>query len=90
MLPPESSPTTSAAVHESNISVLKFATPAHPTHWLICAQAKTDNLAKDPAAAARGLAAFSVGLDPKNPYVTQQTNTQFLWYELDVESNLYR
>ena len=33
----------------------------------------------------RGLAAFSVGLDPKNPYVTQQTNTQFLWYELESD-----
>ena len=54
---------------------------------LVADDAKTDNLAKDPAAAARGLAAFSVGLDPKNPYVTQQTNTQFLWYELDVESD---
>jgi tetratricopeptide (TPR) repeat protein len=69
------------------VGVRFFDTPDSP---LICAQAKTDNLAKDPAAAARGLAAFSVGLDPKNPYVTQQTNTQFLWYELDVESNLYR
>ena len=57
---------------------------------MIRAQAKTDNLSKDPAAAARGLAAFSVGLDPKNPYVTQQTNTRYLWYYPDVESNLYR
>ena len=24
-----------------------------------------------------------MGLDPKNPYVTQQTNTQFLWYEFE-------
>ena len=60
------------------------------TARIIADDAKTDGLSKDPAAAARGLAAFSVGLDPKNPYVTQQTNTQFLWYELDVESNLYR
>jgi len=42
-------------------------------------------LSKDPAAAARGLAAFSVGLDPKNPYVTQQTNTRYLWYELESD-----
>ena len=65
-----------------------LATPAPTSDWLICAQAKTDNLSKDPAAAARGLAAFSVGMDPKNPYVTQQTNTRYLWYELDVESSL--
>ena len=60
------------------------------TARIVADDAKTDNLAKDPAAAARGLAAFSVGLDPKNPYVTQQTNTRYLWYELDVESNSYR
>ena len=59
------------------------------TARIVADDAKTDNLAKDPAAAARGLAAFSVGLDPKNPYVTQQTNTRYLWYELDVESSLY-
>ena len=59
------------------------------TARIVADDAKTDNLAKDPAAAARGLAAFSVGLDPKNPYVTQQTNTRYLWYELDVESNSY-
>ena len=55
------------------------------TARIVADDAKTDNLAKDPAAAARGLAAFSVGLDPKNPYVTQQTNTQFLWYELESD-----
>ena len=60
------------------------------TARIVADDAKTDNLAKDPAAAARALAAASVGLDPRNPYVTQQTNTRFLWYELDVESNLYR
>ena len=50
------------------------------TARVIADDAKTDNLAKDPAMAARALAAASVGLDPKNPYVTQQTNTRFLWY----------
>ena len=50
------------------------------TARIIADDAKTDGLAKDPAAAARALAAASVGLDPKNPYVTQQTNTRFLWY----------
>ena len=55
------------------------------TARIIADDAKTDGLSKDPAAAARGLAAFSVGLDPKNPYVTQQTNTQFLWYELESD-----
>ena len=45
MLPPESSPTTSAAVHESNCSALLCSMAwgcgslTHPTHWLICAQA---------------------------------------------------
>ena len=60
------------------------------TARIVADDAKTDNLSKDPAAAARGLAAFSVGLDPKNPYVTQQTNTRYLWYYPNVESNLYR
>ena len=60
------------------------------TARIVADDAKTDNLSKDPAAAARGLAAFSVGLDPKNPYVTQQTNTRYLWYYPDVQSNLYR
>merc|ERR1719460_1112708 len=60
------------------------------TARIVADDAKTDGLSKDPAAAARGLAAFSVGLDPKNPYVTQQTNTRYLWYYPDVESNLYR
>ena len=55
------------------------------TARIVADDAKTDNLSKDPAAAARGLAAFSVGLDPKNPYVTQQTNTRYLWYELESD-----
>merc|ERR1719174_3116919 len=55
------------------------------TARIVADDAKTDGLAKDPVAAARGLAAFSVGLDPKNPYVTQQTNTRYLWYELESD-----
>ena len=55
------------------------------TARIIADDAKTDGLAKDPAAAARALAAGACGLDPKNPYVTQQTNTRFLWYELESD-----
>ena len=55
------------------------------TARIVADDAKTDGLAKDPVAAAKSLAALSVGLDPKNPYVTQQTNTRYLWYELESD-----
>lgn len=37
------------------------------------------------ADAARSLAAVSVGLDPANPYVTQRTGQNFLWYEFEAD-----
>ena len=43
------------------------------------------NSAQAIADAARSLAAVSSGLDPANPYVTQRTGTNFLWYEFEAD-----